>query len=542
MFPPEVIDHFDGWINDDDGWNRFARDYLRINLDEEQDEALYAIRHNPKVAIASGTSRGKDYLMAVSSVCFMYLTPEFDEHGKLIGNTKVVLTAPTGRQVKDIMRPEIARVWKGAIYLPGRLVGNDIRTPYEEWFLTGFKASDHDTEAWTGMHAVNIFIGVTEATGLPPLVFNAIEGNLQGNSRLVIVFNPNINTGYAASAMKSPEFKKIRLNSLKAPNVVAKKIIHPGQVDYDWVMGRIRDWCTRIEKKDMTDIEGDFTFEGVHYRPNDLFRAKILGQFPKVSEGVLIPQEWIEAADKRWKEMQTGNITTPQGVTGTPKDVAMQTKPLRLGVDVAGMGRDNSVFAARFGEYVESFISFNSGGEALHMEVAGKVKVKMQQHQNTMTGLYSQSMIDTIGEGAGVYSRLVEISSEKDCAFLKDRCHSAKFSEAATWDEQPLKDISGQFEFINMRAYLYWAVRDWLDPRNGSKAAIPPDDEFLQEATEIKWKFNSKGKIQIEEKEEIKKRLKRSPDKFDSLAETFWPVQDVDPRPAKRKNIAQFFH
>jgi hypothetical protein len=241
--------------------------------------------------------------------------------------------------------------------------------------------------------------------------------------------------------------------------------------------------------------------------------------------------------------MQTGNITTPQGVSGTPREVAMLTRQLRLGVDVAGMGRDNTVFAPRFGDYVEEFVSFNSGGEALHMEVAGKVVAKMKKHLNTFNGLYPQAMVDTIGEGAGTFSRLVEMgNTEKGLEFLKDRVHSAKYSEAAEWNEQPLKDASNQFEFLNMRAYLLWALRDWLDPRYGSTAALPEDDELLQEATEIKWKFTSKGKIQVEAKEDIKKRLKRSPDKTDALAETFWPVPDVEARPGKKKNIAHFSH
>lgn len=60
--------------------------------------------------------------------------------------------------------------------------------------------------------------------------------------------------------------------------------------------------------------------------------------------------------------------------------------------------------------------------------------------------------------------------------------------------------------------------------------------------TETKWKFRSDGKIQIEEKEEIKKRIKRSPDKMDSLANTFWPVPDVDMRPKKKADYSRFFH
>lgn len=534
MFEPKYIDLFDGWVNDPDGWNRFARDYLRVNLDTQQDEALFTIRHNPKTTIASGTSRGKDYLMAVAGCCFLYLTPYF-EGQKMTGNTKVVLTGPTDRQVKKIMIPEIARIFKGAIYLPGILTDSGIRTPFPEWYLLGFKADDKNTESWTGYHAANIFFGVTEASGMAQEVFDAIEGNLQGNSRLVLVFNPNINHGYAASSFKNPAFKKIRLNSLDAPNVKAKRILHPGQVDYEWVSGRLTEWCQKIRKEQYMAEEGDFEFEGQWYRPSDLFRAKILGLFPKVSEGVLVPPEWITLANERWKKQQ--------------EQQWIIDKPLRLGFDVAGMGRDSSQFCHRFGNYVEKFTSFQGAGSANHMEVVGNAIKIMEKHTDTFMGVYCQAFIDTIGEGAGTYSRMVELSTEADSkgvikySWLKDKVHSCKFSEGAKDDAgNPLKDLGGVHEFANMRAFCYWAVRDWLDPSRGSDAKLPPDDELFQELSETQWKFNSKGIIQIEPKEDIKKRIKRSPDKADALANTFWPVQDIVITKTKKQNIAQFFH
>lgn len=124
---------------------------------------------------------------------------------------------------------------------------------------------------------------------------------------------------------------------------------------------------------------------------------------------------------------------------------------------------------------------------------------------------------------------------------MKDRIHSAKFSHAAVWQQRDLKDVIGQYQFLNMRAYLYWAIRDWIDPKKHSQAALPPDDELLQELTGTMWRFNSKGHIQIEAKEEIKKRIKRAPDKADALAETFWPVADYDPRLQARRNAADYF-
>lgn len=213
-------------------WNTFVRDVLKARLDKEQQAIITSVQFNRMTAVASGTARGKDFVSACACLCFMYLTPKFDKKGRLVENTKVAMTAPTGRQVENIMTPEVRRLLRNAGCLPGRLVSNDIRTNYEEWFLTGFKADDRATEAWSGFHAVNTMFAVTEASGVSEIIYNAIEGNLQGNSRLLIVFNPNITTGYAAKAMKSDRFAKFRLSSLNAENVVSKKWLFPDK----WIM------------------------------------------------------------------------------------------------------------------------------------------------------------------------------------------------------------------------------------------------------------------------------------------------------------------
>lgn len=229
-------------------WCLFAKEVLHARLDDEQKAILKALQTDKMVAVASGTSRGKDFVAAVAAVCFLYLTPRFDKEGNLVKNTKVAMTAPTGRQVTDIMIPEVARLYRNAGWLPGAMLSNGIRTKYKEWYLTGFKSSEDNTEAWSGFHAVNTMFIVTEASGISQLTYNAIEGNLQNNSRLLLVFNPNTTSGYAANAMKSKRFTKFRLNSLNAENVIKKKHIIPGQVDYDWVKDKVETWSTPIKK------------------------------------------------------------------------------------------------------------------------------------------------------------------------------------------------------------------------------------------------------------------------------------------------------
>lgn len=478
---------FEVWRKD---WNLFCKEVLHVNLDEEQQAIISAVQTNKMVAVASGTSRGKDFVAACAAMCFMYLTPRWNKNHRLIQNTKIAMTAPTGRQCINIMIPEVARLFRNASVLPGRMLSDGIRTNNAEWFLTAFKASDDNTEAWSGFHAVNTMFIVTEASGVSETTFNAIEGNLQGNSRLLLVFNPNVTTGYAAKAMKSSRFKKFRLNSLNAENVIKKKNVIPGQVDYEWVKDKVHNWCEFIQKEDFNKGEGDFMFEDSFYRPNDLFRIKVLGLFPKASEDTLIPFEWLELAHDRWKKLNAEDFV--------PRKYA------RVGIDVAGMGRDSSCFVPRYGNYVPEIKIHQSGGKADHMKVAGEA-VQWLVEKN------AKVMIDTIGEGAGVYSRLLELGY--------DNAYSCKFSEGT----KGLHDITGQYEFANMRAYCYWAVRDWLNPKNGFNPALPPCDELDAELTEVHWSFQSSGSIIIEPKDNIKSRLKRSPDRADALASTFYP-------------------
>lgn len=497
---------FTEWRND---WNKFIKEALGVTLDEEQQAIVTAVQHKKLVSVRSGTARGKDFVAACIAVCFLYLTPKWKKtpNGKLemVENTKVALTAPTDRQVKNIMMPEISRLFNRAkrrgFTLPGRLNAYDIRTDNEEWFLTGFKADENNHEAWSGFHAVNTMFVVTEATGILDDTYTAIEGNLQGNSRLLLVFNPNTTVGYAARSQKSSRWERFCLNSLTAPNVVQKKLIIPGQVDYEWVTDKIENWCEPIREDEVKESENDFHFEGQWYRPSDLFRKKVLGEFPKVDEDILIPPKWIELAQERWKQYRL-----------TSHNDAI------LGVDVAGMGRDCTVYCKRYGSYVEYFDKHNSGGKADHMKVAGRIKNEISVHSG-----YSVS-IDTIGEGAGVYSRAVEICEESNGKLDERTIISCKYSEGAKSSSgKDLTDITGQYTFANMRAYLFWAVRDWLNPDNNTGAMLPPGGSFAEEATEIKWSFLSNGKIIIEPKEDIKERLGHSIDEFDALANTFHP-------------------
>lgn len=472
------------WCND---WNKMAREAFKVKLDPEQQAILEAVQVGRRISVRAGTSRGKDYVGAVAALCFLYTNFP----------AKVILTAPTERQVRLIMMPEIDTVVRNAAFkLPGRMLGQQIRFADKRHYLVGFKARSGDIESWSGFHSPNLMVVITEASGIEETTFEAIEGILQGNSRLLIIFNPNQRRGESYKSVKSPQYTRFKMNCLEAPNVVAKKIIYPGQTDWRWVDERVHmpGWCMPIDKTDFKTDPLDFEWEGKFYRPNDLFRIKVMGEFPREGDNKLIPLEWVEAAQHRYNEHVQAGIINKGNIC--------------YGADAAGMGRDRTMICKRQDDFVSPFIEEMTTGPLIHMATAGRIK-SLVEH----TG--RPCFIDTIGEGAGVYSRLVELKVKEAV--------SAKFSEV----RKSLRDKTGQIEFLNMRAYCYYAIRDWLNPAFDSKAMLPPDAELTAQLNEPKFMYTSNGRVQIEAKEQIKKRLGVSPDKADALALTFWPYNPV---------------
>ena len=223
------------------------------------------------------------------------------------------------------------------------------------------------------------------------------------------------------------------------------------------------------------------------------------GLFPKEKSDKIVPYGWVKAAQDRWRKLFDKDFVDPE--------MSLEHNgALKLGVDIAGMGADATIFCHRYGNVVTGFEEFHSFGKADHVKYAGLIAQRLK-YKNY------RAFIDTIGEGSGVYSILM--STRKD-----DQVISAKFSHSA----KGFRDITGEREFINMRAYCYWKLREWLDPKLNSTACLPPSTELAQQLCAGDIIINSKGVYQVEPKEDIKEKLGGvSPDMADALAETFYP-------------------
>ena len=113
--------------------------------------------------------------------------------------------------------------------------------------------------------------------------------------------------------------------------------------------------------------------------------------------------------------------------------------------------------------------------------------------------------IDSIGIGASPF----DILNSRECmGCLSGGINAGERSE--------VRDKTGEFGFANKRAEMWWRLREMLEPGSGRELVLPDDRELIGDLCAPRWKPTSQG-IQIESKDDIKKRLGRSTDCGDAL-------------------------
>ena len=204
---------------------------------------------------------------------------------------------------------------------------------------------------------------------------------------------------------------------------------------------------------------------------SDVYKVRVLGEFPSQDVNALISIDDVSKAIHR-------NV-----------DVLPHWEK-KMGVDVARFGDDRTAIIIRQMEKVVKKDVFSSLDT---MEITGRV-LKIAKDENVKP---ENIYIDVIGIGAGVYDRM------KEQGWKVNAVNVAESPE----DKE---------NYLNLRAELYAGkVKEWI-----KDADLLNDDDFYELAN-IKYKFNSKGQLQIESKEDMKKRGLESPDVADALMLTF---------------------
>ena len=83
-------------------------------------------------------------------------------------------------------------------------------------------------------------------------------------------------------------------------------------------------------------------------------------------------------------------------------------------------------------------------------------------------------------------------------------------------------DQSGELTFLNTRAAMWWNMRELLDPANNTGIVLVDHPQMIADLVTPRWFMTSTGKIKIEAKVDLKKRLGRSPDVGDAVCLCFW--------------------
>jgi hypothetical protein len=112
--------------------------------------------------------------------------------------------------------------------------------------------------------------------------------------------------------------------------------------------------------------------------------------------------------------------------------------------------------------------------------------------------------IDVIGVGASPYDFLVQIRG------LQVTGVNVSMSAVGT-------DKSGMLRFFNLRSQLWWMLRELFDPANNTGVALPPHPRLKADLAAPKWQLQGKT-IRVEAREDIVKRIGRSPDYASAMA------------------------
>jgi hypothetical protein len=421
-------------------------------------EILEQLPQRRRVAVRGPHGLGKSALAAWAILWFA-ITRE----GTPGEDWKVVTTASAWRQLDHYLWPEIH---KWARRLNWAKLGRepfDERTELQTLTLqlaTGeaFAVASDTPALIEGAHANHLLYVFDESKSIPIATLDAAEGALASGDCYAL----------AISTPGEPQGRFYEIHARRpgcedwwTRHVSLKECLRAGRIGPEWAAQRKAQWGEQ----------------------SAVYRNRVLGEFASSEEDGIIPLTWIEAANERWQARQESGEWGPF---------------LRCGVDVARGGGDRTVIALRHGDAIRELRRY-SGQDT--METTGQVASILSTHGG-------EAVVDVIGIGAGVVDRLKE-QGARVTAF-----NAAEHSDA--------RDGSGELAFANKRSAAWWHLREMLDPASSHQIALPPDDLLTGDVTAPHWRMTSSGKIQVESKEEIKKRLGRSPDDGDAAVMAFW--------------------
>jgi hypothetical protein len=205
----------------------------------------------------------------------------------------------------------------------------------------------------------------------------------------------------------------------------------------------------------------------------------------------VIPSEWVRKAQARW---------VPEGAGNKPMTC--------IAVDVAQGGGDSTVVASRYAWWFAPLVAQKGKDTPDGRAVAAMVLIERKNACQIVVDIGGGWGGDTVGRLKDNLDHSLNSTSQ---SFVLGYRGADGSTATAKGTGQP---------FANKRAEDWWRMREALDPVNGDMLALPPDAELLADLCTPRINaraIEQRGEIQIESKEDIRRRLGRSPDKGDAV-------------------------
>jgi len=206
----------------------------------------------------------------------------------------------------------------------------------------------------------------------------------------------------------------------------------------------------------------------------------------------VIPTAWVKAAQRRWLEREKP-IMPLSGVGG----------------DMVRGGKDALALAKRFGTWFDEVVKIPGVNIEDGPAAAAVFYEQLKDERNI-----GYINIDVAGVGSSPYDSMK--------VMWPGKVHPIN---AASGSSYAVKAENGDvvLRMKNLRAEYHWRLRMALDPVHGDGLALPPGNEIVADLCAAKYKMMAGGVIQIEDKEEIKKRIGRSPDVGEAVMMAYLP-------------------
>lgn len=448
----------------------FAAEELGIVLWPKLEEIFDAVQNNErKILIRSCNGAGKT--CALAAICNWKL--------KFFPESVIITTASSHTQVKRNLWGEIRKQAKKAkLYQKGELRESLIKIS-DKHYAIGI--SPQLAENAQGFHAPNMLVVVDEATGVSREIITALFGNITGSdAQIILAYNPINSESFPYEAEQNKDWKLITISALEHPNIVGHatlacpggqaKVAYPteiapeikGAVSREWLEDMLPTWSHEVEQGSHDSLD----FGGKSWRKTGEVASRMLGEWSDEGGEGFIPMHLVKRA-----------CSVP-GSRGTKA----------MGIDIARSGKDDTVFAFFDGNMQLPFYTMRTKNL---VDIAGKIEEYYHEGWKIIA-------LDDTGVGGGVTDILRTNAIP---------CHGVNFGAAA-------KRFIRDKHMANTRAEMYFLLDDELKKK---EIRLISDSKLHQEITAVRLRpLDGREAYLLESKDDLKKRLSRSPDKADA--------------------------